>query len=98
MEIVIMSQFDPPERYKAMYRRAMSGKSPRTAILVHCTACMGWEGHEVPKCTAPNCPLFPYRLSAAQRYRRRKKDGFSATISVSPGAENATDPVGAAEG
>ena len=30
------------------------------AIKLFCVACLGWEVH--PKeCTAPLCPLFPYR-------------------------------------
>lgn len=34
--------------------------SPRDAIKIMCTECLGWEVH--PKdCTAPLCPLFQFR-------------------------------------
>jgi hypothetical protein len=31
------------------------------AIRYFCYECMGWQKSEVRNCTAPNCPLFPYR-------------------------------------
>ena len=40
----------------------------KQAILLMCTECLGWEHH--PKdCTAPLCPLFPFRgiTMASQR-------------------------------
>ena len=33
----------------------------RKAILVFCKECMMWDYTEVKTCTAPNCPLFPFR-------------------------------------
>ena len=32
------------------------------AIRTWCLECLGFSGHEVELCTAPNCPLFPFRL------------------------------------
>lgn len=32
------------------------------AIRAFCVECMGEQIKEVEICTAPNCPLFPYRL------------------------------------
>ena len=31
------------------------------AIRYFCYECMGWQKQEVRNCTAPNCPLFPFR-------------------------------------
>ena len=36
--------------------------SPITeAIKAFCWECVGWEWQEVNHCTAPACPLYPYR-------------------------------------
>ena len=51
-----------PDIYQRQYKMAMTGKSRQAAIRVHCLMCMGWQLAEAPKCTAPNCPLFPYRM------------------------------------
>jgi len=51
-----------PKVYQAAYLRAANGKaSPRAAIRAHCLECMGWARAEVSRCTAPACPLYPYR-------------------------------------
>jgi len=60
-----------PERYKARYLRALSGKSMRAGVSSFCAECVGWEGlpDSVRECTAPGCPLFryrPYRKSRLQ--------------------------------
>jgi hypothetical protein len=57
---------DVPDRYRYMYDRAMSGRSRRTAIRLHCLMCMGWKQSDVPKCTATGCPLYPYRSGTAK--------------------------------
>ena len=57
-----MKREDVPIRYRAMYDLAMSGKSRRSAIRVHCVMCMGWEAQHVAGCSAPSCPLYPYRM------------------------------------
>jgi hypothetical protein len=33
----------------------------RRAIIEHCKECMGFNVHEVRRCTAKLCPLFPFR-------------------------------------
>ncbi len=52
---------DYPLRYKATYRKAMAGKSRKAAMTAFCVMCMGYQAHEVKRCTAPACPLYPYR-------------------------------------
>lgn len=38
----------------------IQGLTRARAIKLHCTECMGWEGH--PRdCTSPLCALYPYR-------------------------------------
>lgn len=46
-------------RYR--YLQAMTGKSLRAAVNSFCSECVGWVRDEVTKCTAPACPLYPYR-------------------------------------
>lgn len=36
--------------------------TPIRAIRKHCLECVGWSYETVKACTAPTCPLFPYRL------------------------------------
>jgi hypothetical protein len=33
----------------------------KRAIKFFCYECMGYQKSEVRNCTAPNCPLFPFR-------------------------------------
>jgi len=58
-----------PISCRGNYNRAMTGRSMRAAIKSHCQMCMGWQPSLVPGCTAPDCPLFPYR-PGADRPRR----------------------------
>ena len=48
-----------PKKYHAMYLKAMSGKSRRTAIMARCRECMGWTSEP---CGCVACPLYPYRV------------------------------------
>ena len=52
-----------PKSYRLIYKRAMLGKSRKAGIKAFCNECMGWEGLQgsVRACTAPACPLYPYR-------------------------------------
>ena len=47
--------------------RTFNGKrtvslTPIKAIRLHCIECMGFQVGEIEGCTAPLCPLFPYRM------------------------------------
>lgn len=66
-----------PKVYREMYNRAMSGHCRRDAIRVHCIMCMGWQRGEVPLCTAPTCPLYPYRMGEAIHGLDGENDGWS---------------------
>lgn len=52
-----------PVSCRKRYLSAMTGKRPLGAIHAFCRECMGWEGlpDSVRSCTAPACPLYPYR-------------------------------------
>lgn len=51
-----------PPLYRAGFLRAVAGKaSPRGAIKAFCLECVGWSRADVRACTAPACPLYPYR-------------------------------------
>ena len=62
---------DVPQKYHDLYAKALGGKSRRAGIRAHCLMCVAWNEHEVIKCTAPGCPLFPYR-------RGRVEDSLAA--------------------
>ncbi len=57
---------DFPEPYRGHYLKAMEGKSRRAAIRANCLMCMGYHSLDVQKCTAPACPLYPYRTGGIQ--------------------------------
>ncbi len=50
-----------PKKYRRLYDRAMSGKSPKAARKAQCLECVGWVIKEVFRCTDSGCPLHPYR-------------------------------------
>ena len=50
-----------PKTVQNGYLRAISGRSKPAGIKAHCLECVGWVRAEVTLCTAPACPLFPYR-------------------------------------
>jgi hypothetical protein len=51
-----------PKAFRGHYLRAMVGKSQRSAIRAHCLMCMGYNLAQIRECSAPACPLYPYRL------------------------------------
>jgi hypothetical protein len=81
---------DVPPRYRPLYERAMSGKSRKAAIAAFCLECVGWSLAEVRRCTAPNCPLFPYVRrgfpSAGSTRRGRTPIGTGQNVLRSPKA------------
>ena len=50
-----------PTRQRPIFRRAWQGRSRKAAIRAFCLECMGYQSAEVNRCTAPACPLYPYR-------------------------------------
>jgi hypothetical protein len=55
-----------PRKYRAVYKRAVKGKSLRSAVNAQCLECCYWQSREVTLCTDLACPLYavrPYRLS-----------------------------------
>jgi hypothetical protein len=62
-----------PEKYQRLFRRAVRGHSPVTAIRVYCLACCDWKPGEVRQCPSATCPLWPYRLRGGRV--RKASDG-----------------------
>lgn len=54
------AKYNPQTR--KIYLRAMTGASRKDAMTAFCCSCMGYNPNEVKECTAPTCPLFPYRM------------------------------------
>ena len=44
--------------------------TPKKAIRLFCVECMGHQAQEVVRCTAPLCPLYPYRMGKAHSGRK----------------------------
>jgi hypothetical protein len=56
-----------PETCRRTYLRAMQGCSMAAAVKAFCMECVGWNRDEVARCTAPACPLYPYRPFGRER-------------------------------
>ena len=50
-----------PRTYRNFYKKAMQGRSLKTAIRAFCLECVQWQRAEVENCTDTGCPLYPYR-------------------------------------
>jgi len=61
-----------PNRYKRIYKKAMRGRSLKTAVQAFCLECVCWQRLEVEKCTDEACPLFPYRPYQEIPWRRQR--------------------------
>ena len=62
VEAKIVARVDSmPVGCRATYLKAMRGRSLAAAVKAFCLECVQWEREEVRRCTAPACPLFPYR-------------------------------------
>ncbi len=54
-----------PRSFRATYKKALTGKSLRSAINAQCSECVCWITKEVRLCTDLACPLYavrPYQL------------------------------------
>jgi len=47
-----------PPKFRALYRRAMLGKSRKDAMEAFCAECMGWSSEE---CESEACPHYSFR-------------------------------------
>jgi hypothetical protein len=55
-----------PARYRPVFLRVWKGKSRKAAIRAFCLECIGYEAAaEIARCSAPACPLWPYREKQA---------------------------------
>ncbi len=75
-----MKREDVPERYRPMYDRALAGRSRKAAIRAHCLMCVGWDASEVRRCSAPACPLFPYRVGPSKEGVDEQEDDETTSV------------------
>lgn len=71
-----------PRKHKIKHRHGgiveVGNYARSKAIKLFCTECMGWDSH--PKdCTAPNCPLFPFRGKKQDAIRAKSGDRIPTT-------------------
>jgi hypothetical protein len=62
-----------PRSYRAVYDKAVSGKSLRAAINSFCLECVCWQIEEIRNCSDVGCPLYtvrPYQLAQNARQGR----------------------------
>ena len=68
-EALLQKLRDMPSLYRRFYLKALTGKSRRAAMKVHCLECAGWSRGEVALCESAACALWAYR--AYKKARRR---------------------------
>jgi hypothetical protein len=57
--------------------------TPIKAIRCHCIECMGFQLAEIPKCTAPLCSLFPFKMGNAHTGKNgSKKSPAEGTLAL----------------
>ena len=49
--------------------------TPQKAIRSFCVECMGFNASEVPDCTAPLCPIYPWRMGKVKTGRKGRQMG-----------------------
>jgi hypothetical protein len=67
-----------PKLYRALYDRAVSGKSRKAAMHGFCIECCGYQIKEVHLCTDLGCCLYPYRP------RSRASQGTPESVTEPP--------------
>ncbi len=55
------------------FKRAYSGASKAAAVKAMCLECIGFIREEVRSCSAPTCPLWPYRPFRTLKLTEKEK-------------------------
>ena len=71
-----------PKLYRAIYDKAVRGKSRKAAMHAFCLECCGWQIKEVFLCTDLGCALYPYRPQS------RASQGAPESVSAQPERTN----------
>lgn len=50
--------------------------TPLKAIKKFCLECMGFQQPEIERCTAPACPLFPFRTGDAHTVSQERRNAL----------------------
>ena len=61
-----------PSLYRRFYLKALTGRSRKAAMKVHCLECAGWSRTEVALCDSVSCALWGYRPYKRARHRAAK--------------------------
>ena len=69
-----------PEKYQKLYNKAMSGRSQAASIKMFCLMCMGFDSTEVPLCTDPSCPHYPYRKTGRKVIKSISDDSKKVSL------------------
>jgi hypothetical protein len=81
-----------PKLYRALYERAIAGRSRKAAMHACCLECCGWQIKEVFLCTGLACPLYPYRPHS------RVSPGASQSVPGEPESKKSPQEVSEAKG
>lgn len=71
-------------------------RNPLTAVRAFCVNCMGGYVNLVPGCTAPQCPLFAFRMGKNSKAKARGKSfksGESRHANHAVSEQTREDPV-----
>ena len=71
-----------PRQYRAIYKKAVAGKSRKAAMHAFCLECCGYQIKEVYLCTDLGCSLYSYRP------RSRVSQGATQSDPDEPGSKN----------
>lgn len=77
-----MTRMTVPKKYRGVYKKAIRGRSRTAAIRAHCLMCTAWQSEEVKLCTAPECPLYPYRLGDGALPQRLTRADLPRSVPV----------------
>lgn len=71
-------------RDRGIVLKAWSGKSRRAAMHAFCLECCGGDKDAICHCTAPACPLWPYRPYQNSEVQSRRSTGRSNSVENGP--------------
>ena len=66
-------------KYRGIYEKAVTGRSPMSAIQINCLICLGCSTKSIRDCTEKSCVFYKYRPYQEKPYRlhRRRIGGIS---------------------
>jgi len=71
MENEVRNELTP--KYRGIYDKAKTGRSPKSAIHAYCLICMSCIRKEIKECLNKGCPLYQYRPYQDNPWKARKR-------------------------